>query len=160
MIPNYPVTVYFPTETAPQFLQKAIPFSRSLLSLLPVKSSSTRPCDKFSLLSEPSGPPQLVTISDVTSTGINVSWGPVPTDDRNGIILGYKLNYRALSNGGIVSEFLNISSKQQDEGGAKTLQTLNEFTNYSIDVLAFTIIGDGPRSVPKFLRTQEDSKLN
>ena len=112
------------------------------------------------MLSEPSGPPQPVSTSDVTSTSINVSWGPVPADDRNGIILGYKLNYRALPNGGIVTEFLNISSKQEDEGGTKTLQTLNEFTNYSIDVLAFTIIGDGPASVPKFLRTQEDSKLN
>ena len=112
------------------------------------------------MLSEPSGPPQLVSISDVTSTSINVSWGPLHADDRNGIILGYKLNYRALPNGGIATEFLNISSKQQDEGGTKTLQTLNEFTNYSIDVLAFTIIGDGPPSVPRFLRTQEDSKLN
>ena len=112
------------------------------------------------MLSEPSGPPQQVTLSDVTSKSINVSWGPVPADDRNGIILGYKLNYRSLPNGGIVTEFLNISSRQQDEGGAKTLQTLNEFTNYSIDVLAFTIVGDGPPSVPKFLRTQENSKLN
>ena len=112
------------------------------------------------MLSEPSRPPQLVTISDVTSTSINVSWGPVPADDRNGIILGYKLNYRALPNQGIVTEFLNISSEQQDEGGTKILQTLDEFTNYSVSVLAFTIVGDGPPSVAKFVQTLEDSELN
>ena len=110
------------------------------------------------MLSEPSGPPQLVSISDVTSTSINVSWGPVPADDRNGIIQGYKLNYRALPNQGIVTEFLNISSEQQDEGGTKILQTLDEFTNYSVSVLAFTIVGDGPPSVAKFVQTLEDSE--
>ena len=111
------------------------------------------------MLSEPSGPPQQVTLSDVTSRSINVSWGPVPANDRNGIILGYKLNYRALPNHGIVTEFLNISNEQQNEGRTKILQTLNEFTNYSVSVLAFTIVGDGPPSFAKFVQTLEDSKL-
>ena len=125
-----------------------------------MKSTSTRPYDSFVLLSEPSGPPQLVTLSDVTSKGVKVTWGPVPDNDRNGIIRGYKVNYRALPNGVIVTEFLNISSEIQNEGGTKTLQTLHEFTNYSVSVLAFTIVGDGPPSVAKFVQTLEASELN
>ena len=112
------------------------------------------------MLSEPSGPPQRVQFSDVTSKSVTVTWGPVPDGDRNGIILGYKVNYRALPSGGNLTEPVSIQSNEQGEGGTKTLESLNEFTNYSISVLAFTKVGNGPPSVAKFVKTLEDSKLN
>lgn len=130
----------------------------TVLSLLPLKS--TNRCDNFPLLSGPSGQPQQVTLTAVTSTSIKVSWGPLPADDRNGIIKGYKVNYQSLPNGDIELEFVNITSQNQDEGEEKILQNLNEFTNYSISVLAFTEIGDGPPSVAKVKQTLQDGKLN
>lgn len=130
----------------------------TVLSLLPLKS--TRRYDNFPLLSGPSGPPQQVTLKAVTSTSIEVSWGPVLADDRNGIIKGYKVNYQSLPNGDIELEFVNITSQKQGEGEKKILKNLNEFTNYSISVLAFTEVGDGPSSVAKVKQTLQDGKLN
>ena len=117
------------------------------------------PYDSFVFLSEPNGPPQQVILSEVTSKSVKVSWGPVLAVDRNGIIRGYKVNYRALPNGSNFTEFVNIPSGQQGGGRTKVLKALNEFTNYSISVLAFTKVGDGPLSDVKFVQTLQDSKL-
>ena len=101
---------------------------------------------------EPSDPPQQVTLGDVTSTSIKVTWAPVKFEDQNGIIKGYKVIYRALPNGTNVTKVV-------DTENALTIGGLNEFTNYSIRVLAFTAIGDGPLSVAQVKQTLEDSKF-
>ena len=80
-------------------------------------------------------------------------------EHRNGIIKGYKVNYRALPNSDILTAVLNITSQQQNEGQMVTLDKLNEFTNYSIRVLAFTVIGDGQESDAQVVKTLEDSKF-
>ena len=108
---------------------------------------------------EPSGPPEQVTLSDVTSTSIKVTWSPVKVEDRNGIIKGYKVIYRALPNGNNDTKVVNITIESQDTGKTLSLERLNEFTNYSIRVLAFTAIGDGPLSVAEVKQTLQDSKL-
>ena len=111
---------------------------------------------------EPSSAPEQVTLGVVTSTSIKVTWTPVKVEDRNGIIKGYKVIYRALPNGDNVTKFRNISMENQDQAGEQTLKLegLNEFTNYSIRVLAFTAVGDGPLSVAQFKQTLEAGKLN
>ena len=101
---------------------------------------------------EPSDPPQQVTLGDVTSTSIKVTWAPVKFEDQNGIIKGYKVIYRALPNGQNVTKVV-------DTENALTIGGLNEFTNYSIRVLAFTAVGDGPLSVTQVKQTLEDSKF-
>ena len=88
----------------------------------------------------------------MTSTSIKVTWAPVKFEDRNGIIKGYKVIYRALPNGPNVTKVVNTEN-------ALTIGGLNEFTNYSIRVLAFTAIGDGPLSVAQVKQTLEDSKF-
>ena len=88
----------------------------------------------------------------MTSTSIKVTWAPVKFEDQNGIIKGYKVIYRALPNG------TNVT-KVADAENALTIGGLNEFTNYSIRVLAFTAIGDGPLSVAQVKQTLEDSKF-
>ena len=108
---------------------------------------------------EPSGPPEKVTLVNVTSTSMNVTWTPVKVEDRNGIIKGYKVIYRALPNGNNVTKVVNITIESQDTGITLLLERLNEFTNYSIRVLAFTAIGDGPLSVAEVKQTLQDSKL-
>ena len=108
---------------------------------------------------EPSGAPQAVTVNVTSSRGISVSWDPVVADDRNGIIKGYIVNYQALPNGYIVARILNITNDEQNNRQTVTLAGLNEFTNYSIGVLAFTIFGNGPASVGQVVETLEDSKF-
>ena len=108
---------------------------------------------------EPSGAPQAVTVNVTSSRGISVSWDPVVADDRNGIIKGYIVNYQALPNGYIVAKILNITNDEQNNRQTVTLVGLNEFANYSIGVLAFTISGNGPASVGQAVETLEDSKF-
>ena len=107
----------------------------------------------------PSNAPQAVTVSATSSKSIFVSWDPVIADDRNGIIKGYKVNYQVLPNGDMAAKFLNITKAQQNKRQTVTLDHLNEFTNYSIGVLAFTAFGNGPASVGQVVETLEDSKF-
>ena len=108
---------------------------------------------------EPNGTPEAVVATAASSKKISVSWNPVNADDRNGIIKGYIVNYQALPDGAILPKFRNITSEQQNEKQTLILENLNEFTNYSITVLAFTIIGNGPASSAQVVETLEDSKL-
>ena len=107
----------------------------------------------------PSNAPQAVTVSVTSSKSIFVSWDPVIADDRNGIIKGYKVNYQALPNGDMAAKFPNITKAQQNKRQRVSLDNLNEFTNYSIGVLAFTAFGNGPASVGQVVETLEDSKF-
>ena len=108
---------------------------------------------------EPSGAPQALTVSVTSSRSISVSWDPVVAEDRNGIIKGYKVNYNDLPNIQMVTKFLNITKKQQNTRQTVTLDNLDEFTNYSIEVLAFTVFGNGPASAGQVVETLEDSKF-
>ena len=116
--------------------------------------------DIIFLLLEPNSSPGEVAATAASSKNISVSWNPVTPDDRNGIIKGYIVNYQALPGGDIIPKFRNITSEQQNEKQTLILENLNEFTNYSITVLAFTIIGNGPASSAQVVETLEDSKFN
>ena len=116
-------------------------------------------CNCMILCLEPSNAPQAVTVSATSSRSISVSWDPIFADDRNGIISGYIVNYQALPNGHLVAKILNITNEEQNNRQTVTLAGLNEFTNYSIGVLAFTIFGNGPASVGQVVETLEDSKF-
>ena len=104
-------------------------------------------CNFMILCLEPSNAPHAVTVSATSSRSISVSWDPIVADDRNGIIRGYIVSYQALPNGHLVAKILNITNEEQNNRQTVTLAGLNEFTNYSIGVLAFTIFGNGPASV-------------
>ena len=116
-------------------------------------------CNFTILPLEPSGAPQAVTVGVTSSRSISVSWHPVIAEDRNGIIKGYRVNYHALPNTYAVTKFLNITKEQQNKRQRVSLANLNEFTNYSIGVLAFTLLGNGPASVGQVVETLEDSKF-
>ena len=85
-------------------------------------------------------------------------WIILPSRNRDSIT-GYKVNYQALPNGDMAAKFLNITKAQQNKRQRVSLDNLNEFTNYSIGVLAFTAFGNGPASVGQVVETLEDSKF-
>ena len=109
----------------------------------------------------PEGPPEKVHCVSLTSTTIQVSWHPPQAHVRNGIIKGYKVLHAPRPG--------QIPTPAYGTGGApKTtrlstvttvLDNLQKFTNYSIQVLAFTQGGDGKYSFPVSCITLTDGKL-
>ena len=58
-----------------------------------------------------------------------------------------------------MAKMINISREDQENEQDGSLDGLNEFTNYSIRVLAFTSEGNGLFSDALFVQTQEDGEL-
>ena len=104
-------------------------------------------------LTEPSAPPSNVTGHNASSTSIFVSWGQVPFEDQNGLILSYTVTYRRLPSGPAETKIVLPPANQT------TLTSLNEYTDYSITVFASTSKGGGIQSTPIVVITDEDSKF-
>ena len=105
------------------------------------------------LLTEPSAPPSNVSAHSESSTSIFVSWGEVPFQDQNGVIVNYTVTYKWLPSGPAQTWSVSASVNQT------TVTGLNEFSNYSIAVFALTAKGGGNQSTPIVVITDEDSKF-
>ena len=93
----------------------------------------------------------------VNATSIRVKWGNVPSVDQNGVIVGFKVFWKAVSGG-----FLDKTTKKQviRDPPLRELYLfgLEEHVVYSISVLAFTNVGDGPNGTV-FEKTHEAGKF-
>jgi len=99
----------------------------------------------------PGAGPREVNATSTSSTTILVSWGPIDKKDENGIIEGYKVYYGGKS---VPFQYKNIKSNTTMQ---TTLTELKKFTDYTIQVLAYTRIGDGVLSSPPIqVTTYED----
>lgn len=103
--------------------------------------------NKFVFFSQvPSKPPErIIAESHVTLTTIPVTWQPIDSSYIHGILLGYKIRYQAVAIGEepvedqpIREEIVNASTS------FLVLKNLEIFTLYRIDVLGYTIMGNGP----------------
>ncbi|CAB0037705.1 unnamed protein product, partial [Trichogramma brassicae] len=101
----------------------------------------------------PEQPPHDTTCTTLTSQTIRVSWSSPPLAAANGVITGYKIIY-------------GPSESWQDENTKDTkitsssetiLHGLKKFTNYSMQILAFTSGGDGVKSAPIHCQTEQDA---
>ena len=90
-----------------------------------------------------------------SSTSVIVSWTLPTADSRNGIITGFKLFYRKLLPVGSPTAVLPI---HDGEILTRTVTGLEQFKEYSFQVLAFTSVGDGPKSPIKEVKTEEGGK--
>ena len=91
----------------------------------------------------------------ITSTIIAASWQLPSADSRNGIIIGFKLFYRKRGSSGKATTLTinNGTALSKDVNG------LDIYTEYEFEVLAFTSVGDGPKSSPLMVvRTMKDGK--
>ena len=102
----------------------------------------------------PSGYPQNVEPTAISSTEILVSWDVVPSVDQNGIIILYEVQYEPLITfgGQLMTMVMNTSNTSVVLGG------LQEYVEYNITVRAYTIVGPGPFSPGVNNRTFEDGK--
>ena len=106
------------------------------------------------LIAVPSQAPSNFTVTSSNSTSITASWQLPPADSRNGIITGFKLFYRKKDSVGLATTviFNNATIRTRDVTG------LEKYTEYEFRVLAFTTVGDGPKSSLHIERTTEDGK--
>ena len=102
----------------------------------------------------PSQPPSGFTVVTSTSTSITTSWQLPPENARNGNIKGFKLLYKKKDS---VGPPLNLIVNG-GENRIKEVTGLAKYTEYEFQVLAFTSVGDGPKSSIKVERTKEDGK--
>lgn len=107
-----------------------------------------------SISSVPDHPPSKVTAYNTSSTSVNVTWQPIPLDQRNGILLGYHVRYwrhdRENDNISIVT--VNSTSLYAELDG------LGKYKEYVIQVAGSTVAGLGNFSEPVFVRTEQDGE--
>lgn len=108
----------------------------------------------------PEAPPTDVRVKAINSTAVNVWWKPPNPQKINGINQGYKL--QAWHNGGFneeneytsVTVAPNLFDPQAEQSAV--VPNLRKYTLYNVTVLCFTNPGDGDRSSPVAVRTNED----
>uniref|UniRef100_A0A671KQD2 Cell adhesion molecule DSCAM n=1 Tax=Sinocyclocheilus anshuiensis TaxID=1608454 RepID=A0A671KQD2_9TELE len=100
----------------------------------------------------PSRPPENVVTTATTPETISLSWSALSKEALNGMLLGYRVIYWANLPDGELGEIRNITTTKP----SLELERLEKYTNYSIQVLAFTRAGDGVRSEQIYTRTKED----
>ncbi|XP_022240839.1 Down syndrome cell adhesion molecule-like protein Dscam2 [Limulus polyphemus] len=110
--------------------------------------------DEVSVLTEedvPDQPPHSVTCSTLSSQTLHVEWRTPPVKSINGVLVGFRVIYRP-----IIKWAENLEShKVEIEDLFINLVGLEMFTNYSIQVAAYTRIGNGVFSGPVYCRTHE-----
>ncbi|XP_053999257.1 cell adhesion molecule Dscam2-like isoform X2 [Hylaeus anthracinus] len=101
----------------------------------------------------PSAPPQNVACAALTGQNIQVTWKPPPTDKVHGVVQGYKLLYEAAS--AVLEEQAGRETKIISHALSTVLHGLSPYTNYTVQVLAYTRAGDGVTSSPVSCTTEE-----
>ena len=107
----------------------------------------------FNNIVGPSSAPVGFTVTAKTSTSIKASWQLPPAEDRNGVITGFKLFYKKKDSSVSLTMVLNGGSIRK-----KVVSELDVYTEYQFQVLAYTSVGDGPKSSKKYVRTNEGGK--
>ena len=102
----------------------------------------------------PSRPPSSFSLAVISSTSIRASWQLPPADSQNGIITGFKLFYKKNDSGSATMVPINSAATL-----TKDVTGLDKYTEYEFQVLAFTSVGDGPKSSPKVNRTLQDGEI-
>ncbi|XP_031772516.1 Down syndrome cell adhesion molecule-like protein Dscam2 isoform X2 [Apis florea] len=101
----------------------------------------------------PEQPPHDTTCTTLTSQTIRISWMSPPLSAANGVITGYKVIY------GPSDTWYDENTKDTKitSSSETILHGLKKYTNYSMQVLAFTSGGDGVKSAPIHCQTEQDA---
>ncbi|XP_031573985.1 uncharacterized protein LOC116307805 [Actinia tenebrosa] len=85
-------------------------------------------------------PPHYITFDIPKPSSLRIQWKDVQRHCRNGIILGYRLIYKELPNKPSVIVNFTASERYYD------IENMNSDANYTVELMAFTRIGDGNAS--------------
>eukprot|EP00731_Ephydatia_muelleri_P018890 Em0011g930a len=98
----------------------------------------------------PSAPPNNLTEVTKTSSSVTISWGEVPCQDQNSVIVEYRVLYGAVTSG--------VGGTVATSGRTLTVNGLSPYTNYSIEVSAVNSDGAmGPYRSPLFVVTHQST---
>ncbi|XP_016431988.1 Down syndrome cell adhesion molecule a [Sinocyclocheilus rhinocerous] len=100
----------------------------------------------------PSRAPEKVVATAASPESISLSWQTPSREALNGVLQGFRIIYWANLLDGELGEIRNVTTQKAQ----LELEGLEKYTNYSIQVLAFTRAGDGVRSDQIYIRTKED----
>ncbi|XP_048583941.1 uncharacterized protein LOC5510390 isoform X2 [Nematostella vectensis] len=96
----------------------------------------------------PSAAPESIQANIINSTSVRIYWEPPVNTEQNGIILGYKIFIKETIQSNKTRSFSSCYTVQQ-------IDHLNKFSQYNVQVAAFTSKGYGPWGLIS-LRTAED----
>ena len=105
----------------------------------------------------PGAPPALVTAYPESSSSLRVVWEPPPENKQNGVISYYKIFYVARARSDSEATVIEIKNPGAREF---VIDELLKWTNYRIWMLAGTSVGDGPKSAPLDIKTDEDGRCS
>lgn len=109
----------------------------------------------LTFLLAPSRAPTSFMVTPASSTSVQASW-QLPTVDFQAIT-GFRLLYRNLSS---VEDPLTVITIEGYSTLSHEVTGLGIFTKYEFQVLAFSIMGDGPSSAVKTVRTNAEGKYS
>ena len=109
----------------------------------------------LTFLLAPSRAPTNFTVTPSTSTSVQASW-QLPTADFQ-MITGFRLLYRNFS---FVDDSLTVITIESNSTLTYEVTGLGIFTKYEFQVLAFSIMSDGPSSAVKTARTNAEGKYS
>ncbi|KAL0268744.1 UNVERIFIED_CONTAM: hypothetical protein PYX00_010567 [Menopon gallinae] len=98
----------------------------------------------------PDEPPQDIQCMALTSYALQLNWRPPSAARTNGIVQGYKIVYESTN-----ELFESTRETKVTNAVAVTLHGLQPYTNYSLQISAFTNAGDGARSPVTYCVTEE-----
>lgn len=112
---------------------------------------ASKPAMAHTLEDVPDAAPQTVSCQALTSQNVQVTWQTPPKQNIHGIIQGYKLLYEPSN--------LDVEYGSRETKITSALSTvlhgLQPYTNYSVQVLAFTRAGEGLASAITSCTTEE-----
>lgn len=123
----------------------------------------SEPIQVHTLEDVPSAPTSCACVA-LTSRNIQVTWEPPPKEKQHGTIQGYKIFYEPGTSNVGADGNANIFNLDTNSGMHETkitsalsavLHGLQPYTNYSVQVLAFTRAGEGPPSTITYCTTEE-----
>lgn len=101
------------------------------------------------MYTEPSGPPENVTVQVVTSSSLHLTWSLPDPRYQNGIVRSYIISVRDVE-----ADRFQVFSTLQHE---LTISSLHPYNAYELSVAAVTV-DRGPFSTPIPVRTLQDGK--
>ena len=104
--------------------------------------------------SVPGEPPRNVSAQSNSSTSILVQWDPPREEVLYGILRGFRIRYGVAMD----TDITNTTELIPEQQLTYTIENLEEFTNYSIEVTAVTV-GEGSYSSPIIVITDQDGEL-
>lgn len=97
----------------------------------------------------PSAPPVGVRVTPKNATALTVNWYQPPGDTQNGKLSGYKVIYWKTGLGSKPSTPTVVPETEM------VIYNLENYSNYTVRVLAYNTAGDGPYSQQVFGRTEQ-----